>query len=151
MSWRQFTDDRWVKVARCSPRHKRNMATKQNLHQVFASHVASRSVPLQMNTCQKHQTVVDLDDVRISHLVPLSHYSHKIEDQTALTLETLIVKLKRSFKSTKIFGFWSQGQWWCKRGTGLTPHVLLVRWLSILLASNTCKNHLLREIYSDTY
>ena len=58
-----------------------------------------------MNTCQKHQTVADLDAVRISHLVPLSHYSHKIEDQTALTLETLIVKLKRSFKSTKIFGF----------------------------------------------
>ena len=55
-----------------------------------------------MNTCQKHQTVADLDDVRIPHLVPLSHYSHKIEDQTA---ETLIVKLKRSFKSTKIFGF----------------------------------------------
>ena len=81
------------------------MATKQNLHQVFVSHVASRSVPLQLNTCQKHQTVADLDDVRISHLVPLSHYSHKIEDQTALTLETLIVKLKRSFKSTKVFGF----------------------------------------------
>ena len=94
-----------MKVARCSPRHKRNTATKQNLHQVFVSHVAYRSVPLQMNTCQKHQTVADLDAVRISHLVPLSHYSHKIEDQTALTLETLIVKLKRSFKSTKIFGF----------------------------------------------
>ena len=33
----------------------------------------------------------------------------------------------------------------------LTPHVLLVRWLSILLVSITCKNRLLREIYSDTY
>ena len=75
------------------------MATKQNLHQVFASHVASRSdwlssisrVPLQVNTCYKHQTLADLDDVRISHLVPFSNYSHKIFDYSALTVFDFLV------------------------------------------------------------
>ena len=75
------------------------MATKQNLHQVFVSHVASRSdwlssfsrVPLQVNTCHNHQTVADLDDVRISHLVPSSNYSHKIFDHTAVTVFDFLV------------------------------------------------------------
>ena len=55
-------------------------------------------MPLQVKTCHKHQTVADLDDVRISYLVPFSHYSHKIVDQTAVTVfEFLVVAVEVPF------------------------------------------------------